>query len=185
MQQKKAKEQREKQQKKGEDKKKDTDIEYNYDECDFPLPYSEKRLIEGWYDFNDSSVTPILPGKLQSQFGNGSGGENAYILIYRQKKMCQDIAKEKSKPTYPDYWKTYVSELNAVNKTLRENHSSLENQIDVIIQDESLFSIDPESFFVSYLEDSKIEEQGFKLRLFLPDPLISLKGKLAEFMGDT
>jgi hypothetical protein len=64
MQQQKAKEQREKQQKKGEDKKKDTDIEYNYDECDFPLPYSEKRLIEGWYDFNDSSVTPILPGKL-------------------------------------------------------------------------------------------------------------------------
>lgn len=64
MQQQKAKELREKQQKKGDDKKKDTDIEYNYDECDFPLPYSEKRLIEGWYDFNDSSVTPILPGKL-------------------------------------------------------------------------------------------------------------------------
>jgi hypothetical protein len=129
-------------------------------------------------------VTPILPGKLQSQFGNGSGGENAYILIYRQKKMCQDIAKEKSKPSYPDYWKTYVSEMNTVNQTLRENYLSLENQIDVIIQDESLFSIDPESFFISYLDDSKIEEQGFKLRLCLQDPLISLKGKLAEFMGD-
>ena len=41
-------------------------MEYDYDECDFPIAYSEKRLIEGWYDFNDSSVTPILPGKLQS-----------------------------------------------------------------------------------------------------------------------
>lgn len=47
--------------------------------------------------------------------------------------MCQDIAKEKSKPTYPDYWKTYVSEMNTVNQTLRENYLSLENQIDVII----------------------------------------------------
>jgi hypothetical protein len=28
------------------------------------LPYSEKRCIEGWFDFNDSTVTPILPGKL-------------------------------------------------------------------------------------------------------------------------
>ena len=98
--------------------------------------------------------------------------------------MCQDIAKEKSKPSYPDYWKIYVSEMNTVNQTLRENYLSLENQIDVIIQDESLFSIDPESFFISYLDDSKIEEQGFKLRLCLQDPLISLKGKLAEFMGD-
>ena len=74
--------------------------------------------------------------------------------------------------------------MNTVNQTLRENYLSLENQIDVIIQDESLFSIDPESFFISYLDDSKIEEQGFKLRLCLQDPLISLKGKLAEFMGD-
>jgi hypothetical protein len=25
-------------------------------------------------------------------YGNGSGGENAYILVYRQKKMCQELA---------------------------------------------------------------------------------------------
>ena len=73
-------------------KEKKEEIELNYDECDFPLPYSEKRCIEGWFDFNDSTVTPILPGKLQSMYGNGSGGENAYILVYRQKKMCQELA---------------------------------------------------------------------------------------------
>ena len=67
------------------------EIEYDYDECDFPIPYSERRLVEGWFDFNDSSVTPILPGKLQSQFGNGNGSENAYILVYRQKKMSQNM----------------------------------------------------------------------------------------------
>jgi hypothetical protein len=41
--------------------------------------------------------------------------------------MCQDIAKEKSKPQYPDYWKNYIQELNSVNQTLRENHAFLEN----------------------------------------------------------
>jgi hypothetical protein len=49
-----------------QNKKKDTEVVYDYDECDFPLPYSEKRLIENWYDYDDSTVTPILPGKLQS-----------------------------------------------------------------------------------------------------------------------
>ena len=44
--------------------KKDTEIEYDFDECDFPLPYSDPRLAQGWYDFNDSTVSPILPGKL-------------------------------------------------------------------------------------------------------------------------
>lgn len=52
-------------QKKGGQKKKE-EVEYDFDQCDFPLPYSHKRLIEGWFDFNDSTVTPILPGKLQS-----------------------------------------------------------------------------------------------------------------------
>jgi len=72
-------------------------------------------LIEGWFDFNDSCVTPILPGKLQSQFGNGSGSENAYILVYRQKKMCEDIAKEKSRPEIPKYWKSFIEDINKLN----------------------------------------------------------------------
>ena len=60
---------RERERKRGETseqkkKEKKEEIEFNYDECDFPLPYSEKRCIEGWFDFNESTVTPILPGKL-------------------------------------------------------------------------------------------------------------------------
>jgi len=44
---------------------KESNIVYNYDKCDFPIAYSEKRLVEGWYDFNDSTVKPIMPGTLQ------------------------------------------------------------------------------------------------------------------------
>ena len=41
-------------------------IELDYSLCDFPLPYSEQRLVENWYEFNDSSVIPIQRGNLQS-----------------------------------------------------------------------------------------------------------------------
>jgi hypothetical protein len=36
----------------------------NYDKCDFPIPYSDKRLVQNWFDFNDASVTPLMPGAL-------------------------------------------------------------------------------------------------------------------------
>ena len=58
------------------------EVELDYDNCDFPIPYSCPSLTHNWFDFNDSSVTPILPGKLASMFG-GSGQTNAYILVYR------------------------------------------------------------------------------------------------------
>jgi hypothetical protein len=72
-------------------------------------------LIEGWYDFNDSTVSPILPGKLQSQFGNASS-ENAYILVYRQKKMCSELVANKQQPEIPQYFKNYIEEMNKLNQ---------------------------------------------------------------------
>ena len=33
--------------------------ELDYDSCDFPIAYSDKRLVEDWFEFNDSHVTPI------------------------------------------------------------------------------------------------------------------------------
>jgi len=76
-QSKKSKRQKKREQKEEEKK----EIIYEYDECDFPIPYSDKRLALNWFDFNDSTVTPILPGKLQSQFGGSN--ESAYMLVYR------------------------------------------------------------------------------------------------------
>ena len=54
----------------------------------------------------------------------------------------------------------------------------------MIFQDETLFKVDPESYLVSYHEDSKIEEQGFKVRVDVNDDLLCLKGRLVEFLGD-
>jgi hypothetical protein len=71
---------------------------FDFDKCDFPIPYSEKRLVEDWYDFNDSTVRPIFPGTLQTMFG---GANSAYMLVYRQKKLCKE---ENKQPNIPDYW---------------------------------------------------------------------------------
>lgn len=74
-------------------------VELDYDLCDFPIPYQNKDCIKNWFDFNDSTISPILPGKLQSQFGGSS--ENAYILIYRR-KTPSDV--KLSSPEVPLYW---------------------------------------------------------------------------------
>lgn len=62
-------------------------VELDFTKCDFPIPYSEKRLVEDWFEFNDSSVTPIYPGILQSKFGGNNSDGSAYMLVYRSKQM--------------------------------------------------------------------------------------------------
>ena len=60
-------------------------MEYDYTQCDFPLPYSDIEVAKHWFDFNDSTVEPIMPGTLQKMFGGSSA--NAYMLVYRQRKI--------------------------------------------------------------------------------------------------
>ena len=68
---------------KGKNKKKDKEVKtLDFSKCDYPIPYSHPRLIENWYDFNDSGVTPIQGGTIQSKFGGAHDG-NAYMLVYR------------------------------------------------------------------------------------------------------
>ena len=68
--------------------------------CDFPIPYSSPELATNWFDFNDSTVRPIMPGTLQTMFGGTSA--NAYMLIYRQRKISRGEGLKK--PKTPDYW---------------------------------------------------------------------------------
>lgn len=65
----------------------------------------------------------------------------------------------------------------------REVYAKLENQIEIILQDESIFNIEESSYFVSYKEDSNIEEQGQKVMLNLTDTIGDLRTKVAEIVG--
>ena len=92
---------------------------------------------------------------------------------------------DQQKAVIPSYWKPYIDNINQVNADLRVQFTELENQVDVVLQDESIFRVDEKSFFISYVEDAQIEEQGFKVRLSLTDNMQTVKGKLIEMLGDS
>lgn len=135
------------------------EIEFNYDECDFPLPYVNKELREGWFDFDDESITEIPFGRLRKQFG--SLNESAYMLIYKQKKLVPVFADPM---LVPECWVENILTQNELNDQQREFYKSEDEQIEVIFQSKDLFTFDDEAM-VKYKEDKKIEEQGFKIKL--------------------
>ncbi len=60
------------------------DEKLNFDECDHPLTYANKNIAEKWFDFNDTSISPIRVGRIQKQF---QSSESAYILFYMKKNL--------------------------------------------------------------------------------------------------
>ena len=89
------------------------------------MPYSEKRLIDDWYEFNDSSVRPITPGTLSSKFGGSSHDGNAYMLVYRQKKM--NFKEGEVAPAIPEYQKTDIVTKNVANDIAKDAYEILKN----------------------------------------------------------
>jgi len=84
--------------KKKKEKKEKEVVELDYSKCKFPLPYSEERLLEEWFEFNDSGVNAIYSGTLQSKFGGNNHDGNGYMLVYRQKGL-----NNAEKPILPQY----------------------------------------------------------------------------------
>jgi hypothetical protein len=74
-----------------------------YDECDHPIPYENKNLSKKWFEFNDSSITPIRVGKLQKQF---KSSESAYSLYYIKKGLIP------GKSAAPEYLKNCIINYN-------------------------------------------------------------------------
>ena len=72
--------------------------EYDFSLFDLPIPYSESRLVENWFNFNDATVNPIRLGDLPSKFGRNQHDGCAYMLVYRQKKMNPIIPDGKDAP---------------------------------------------------------------------------------------
>ena len=96
-------------------------IELDYSKCKFPIPYSDDRLVDDWFEFNDSTVTPIQPGTLQSKFGGVHDG-NAYMLVYRQKTSNPS---PDSSPKLPEYLSSLIQSLNAQYTVDRDVYADL------------------------------------------------------------
>ena len=97
-------------------KKKKDQVDLDYTQCDFPLPYSDIELGKHFFDFNDSTVDPIMPGQLQKMFGGTNA--NAYMLVYRQRKLTKD-AEAKQQVPIPSYWISEIEKINNDESELR------------------------------------------------------------------
>lgn len=105
-------------------------LEMDFSKCDFPVPYSDPAVVTNWFDFNDSSVEPIMPGTLQKMFGGSSA--NAYMLVYRQRRIAKHNAEQ---PSIPEYWRAEIERINQADEEFRAKYDTLKNQFEMILQD--------------------------------------------------
>lgn len=111
----------------------------------------------------------------------GSGASNAYMLVYRQKKLTKEAEKER--PKVPEYWTSAVASINEVHEQERNHYNKLKNQFDLIVQPiETHFSVD-ENLFVKYINEEEIEEQGLKIRCQFTDTIFEIKEKVRAALG--
>lgn len=103
------------------------------------------------------------------------------MLIYTQKKFSE----QGEKTQIPDYWKECIKTINEANAQERAYYASLENQLDLIIQDEALFTIDPESHFVKYVDDVTAEQAGIPVRVQFTDTVASVRKQISDQIGCT
>ena len=172
---------------------KDKEItELDYSRCDFPVPYSEARLVENWFEFNDATVKPIYPGQLQSKFGGKQQNGCAYMLVYRQKSLNPKVSNDDShqvvdKPKMPNYLKEVIDTTNATYSKDRETYEQMKNQIDIVLQDkEQYFMVTQNEVIgeamplIKYRNSHDFEMKGVHCRLSLDDTLDDAFAKILE-----
>lgn len=126
---------------------------------DFPIAYKNSELGKDWYEFNDSFVSPIVAGRLESQFGNGSSNQNAYILVYKRKEE----GKTEIHDDIPPYWVDEIQKLNEKYAKDRAAYEVERNHLEIFIQPQDLFDIEfGDSLKYKSLEDTF--EQGIKIK---------------------
>lgn len=113
-------------------KPKETDAVF--DEVEFPFPVRNEKLKTNWYDFNDSTVTPILHNRLQKQFGGSA--ENGYILVYRLKNL-----KTPERPKIPPYLKKMIEDHNEGIKKEREIYKEAEQSLEIFLAPPEMINV--------------------------------------------
>ena len=90
----------------------------------------------GWFDFNDSSISPIPIKTLRSQFGGKS--ECAYMLVYRRR----DSSIELEKSIVPIHLQIQAAEKNEQMEQKRIQKEIEANKIEIIIYPDCYFTVD-------------------------------------------
>lgn len=114
--------------KKQKDKKEKTEFlrDEFFDELEFPIPFKNSNLAKNWFDFNDSCVTAISVNRLQKQYGGSN--ENAYLLVYRQKNLKNEVTS-----LIPEYLQKVIIVQNEVFEKERQAYKDAEKHIEICL----------------------------------------------------
>lgn len=104
----------------------------NFDECEYPYPYSNENLSNRWFDFNDTAINPIRVGRLQKQF---KSSESAYILFYMKKSV------QISPTALPEYLSNYINNKNEKIQKKRIDYEDLLNSLIITVYEPSNFKV--------------------------------------------
>ena len=144
----KKQQQQKKKPKSKKEKEEERENRMNYDECGFPLPYTNKSLGENWFEFNDSVITPIRIGRLQKVFKSKT---SAYMLFYSKKSNSSYSSSQLSPP---QYLQKYTDELNANLSLDRAQYEIEKNSLLTSIYSPSDFTL-IENSFITLLKNAK------------------------------
>ena len=112
----------------------------------------------------------------------GSGTKNAYMLVYRQRKIVKEQGQKK--PDIPDYQAKHIKEINKDKEAYREEYDKKKNQFEMILQPfEQTFVQDEETGFYKYIVDENYETQGTKLLCEFTESAEDIKAKIARTLN--
>eukprot|EP00475_Leptophrys_vorax_P005152 TRINITY_DN13100_c0_g2_i1.p1 TRINITY_DN13100_c0_g2~~TRINITY_DN13100_c0_g2_i1.p1 ORF type:complete len:769 (-),score=208.22 TRINITY_DN13100_c0_g2_i1:1412-3718(-) len=132
---------------------------------DHPIPSSGgDDPYPGWFQFDDSFVTPISSEKIKKQFGSKKSGENAYMLVYVRRNLYEGSTS----PSLPSHVQEFIK--------LRED-TEMEERKKEIIESNKI------SIFLSLLIPNSFEiERSIQVTVLKIDPISTLCQKIeAEF----
>lgn len=114
-----------------------------------------------WYNYNDSTVTPITLEDVTKVFGDGRGSSTAYMLKYRQYNPThREAGQSISDDIIPAYLK---AEIDADTDKMIDEQKQIEERLYAI-----KLKVHPESNFTQY-DDKAVKEVSVRKDTTLRD----------------
>eukprot|EP01132_Coremiostelium_polycephalum_P000645 gene645-798_t len=128
----------------------------------------EDDVYSGWFDFNDSVVTPIKNNSIKKQFGGKD--ECAYMLVYRDINLKKKVVNQ----SIPNHFKDEIERFNIDLENQRLLYDSSVNSMFIYPKFLDSFEVRGDSL---YEKEQSVKEQGedtATLKLAVSDTLFDM-----------
>ncbi len=115
--------------------------------------------FSGWFDFNDSHVSPIAPETVRSQYGGAENkAECAYMLIYRRRDSPLLNGNQQIPVLPPHLAAEIIAENEEVNRK-RAEWEEMKNKIEIVLHVPSMLENDVNGGFIRLVDPGKGKEE--------------------------